>query len=367
MSLALMNAVLMYCRPGFEKECAAEMQDKANELGAFGFAKTKGNSGYVLFQCHQDGDADLIARKVPFNQLVFARQLIVVQSHVVDMPIDDRISAIIAQASEMPICGHLMVETADTSEAKELSKFCRKFTVPLRQAMRKQQKLLPDEVENRPTMHLMLTSNDNGYLGYSYSYNHSPNPMGILRLKFPNAAPSRSTLKLEEAFLTFIPENKREKRLTSGLKAVDLGASPGGWTYQLVRRGMMVTAIDNGPMAESLMETGQVKHRMDDGFKYTPSRKNIHWLVCDMIEKPIKVANLMAWWIVEGYCEEAIFNLKLPMKRRYDEMRQCFAVIEQVLKEHEVKYQMQAKHLYHDREEITVHIQNLNVGQQRVK
>jgi 23S rRNA (cytidine2498-2'-O)-methyltransferase len=349
----------MYCRQGFENECAAEMQEKADNMGLYGFAKTKGNSGFVLFQCHEDGAAEQLARKVDFSQLVFARQLILVLAHVVDMPLEDRISAVIANATDMPVCGNLMVETADTSEAKELSKFCRKFTVPLRQAMRKAEKMLPDEVENRPTMHLMFTSNDTAYLGYSYSYNHSPLPMGIMRLKSPSDAPSRSTLKLEEAFLTFIPKSEHDTRLASGLKAVDLGASPGGWTYQLVRRGMMVAAVDNGPMDDSLMQTGQVKHRMEDGFKYTPSRRNVHWLVCDMIEKPMKVANLMAWWLVEGYCQEAIFNLKLPMKRRYDEMRQCFAVIDETLKENGVKYKLQAKHLYHDREEITVHLRKI--------
>ncbi|MFT5161927.1 MAG: 23S rRNA (cytidine2498-2'-O)-methyltransferase [Alteromonadaceae bacterium] len=154
-------------------------------------------------------------------------------------------------------------------------------------------------------------------------------------------------------------------RLTSGLKAVDLGASPGGWTYQLVRRGMIVTAVDNGPMDEKLMETGQVRHRMEDGFKYVPSRKNIHWLVCDMIERPSKVANLMAWWLVEGYCNEAIFNLKLPMKKRYDVAKECFAQIDEVLKENGIKYKLQAKHLYHDREEITVHLRNLSMTQSR--
>ena len=354
-----MNSILLYCRPGFENECAAEIQDKADSMAFYGFAKTKANTGYVIFQCHEAGVADTLARKIAFNELVFSRQMIVCSAHIVDMPVDDRISAIIANSEDLPVCGGLMVETADTSEAKELSKFCRKFTVPVRRALRKHNKLLPDEVEHRPTLHLMFTSTDSAYLGYSYSYNHSPYSMGIMRLRSPSDAPSRSTLKLEEAFLTFIPEDQRETRLTSGLKAVDLGASPGGWTYQLVRRGMMVSAVDNGPMAESLMETGQVRHYMEDGFKFSPSRKNIHWLVCDMIEKPAKVANLMAWWLVEGYCKEAIFNLKLPMKRRYDEMKQCFEQIKSVLKEHEVKYQMQAKHLYHDREEITVHLRLL--------
>lgn len=52
--------------------------------------------------------------------------------------------------------------------------------------------------------------------------------MGIPRLKFPTDAPSRSTLKLEEAFFVFLTEKEREARLSHGMTAVDLGACPGG-------------------------------------------------------------------------------------------------------------------------------------------
>ncbi|HDJ1464172.1 TPA: 23S rRNA (cytidine(2498)-2'-O)-methyltransferase RlmM, partial [Serratia rubidaea] len=48
-----MNKVALYCRPGFEKECAAEITDKASQLEIFGFARVKENSGYVLFECYQ--------------------------------------------------------------------------------------------------------------------------------------------------------------------------------------------------------------------------------------------------------------------------------------------------------------------------
>lgn len=41
-----------------------------------------------------------------------------------------------------------------------------------------------------------------------------------------------------------------------------------------------------------------------------------------MVEKPAKVAALMAQWLVNGWCRETIFNLKLPMKKRYEEVSQ---------------------------------------------
>ncbi|WP_285527584.1 SAM-dependent methyltransferase, partial [Escherichia coli] len=50
--------------------------------------------------------------------------------------------------------------------------------------------------------------------------------------------------------------------------AVDLGAAPGGWTWQLVNREMRVTAVDNGPMAENLMYSGLVDHQKVDGYQY---------------------------------------------------------------------------------------------------
>ena len=108
--------------------------------------------------------------------------------------------------------------------------------------------------------------------------------MGIPRLKFPADAPSRSTLKLEEAILTFIPRNEESKRLNENMVGVDLGACPGGWTYQLVKRGLFVYAVDHGKMAASLHDTGRIEHCPEDGFKFQPpKRKHIDWLVCDMV------------------------------------------------------------------------------------
>lgn len=43
-----MNKVALYCRPGFEKECAAEITDKAGQIGVYGFSRVKEGSGYVI-------------------------------------------------------------------------------------------------------------------------------------------------------------------------------------------------------------------------------------------------------------------------------------------------------------------------------
>ncbi len=351
---------MLYCRQGFENDCAAEIQEKASQIDVFGFPRATANSGYVVFECYQSDDAKKLIKKIDFSSFIFARQFFASVPEVTDMPLDDRVSAVLNVITDFPLCGELRVETADTNEAKELSKFCKKFAVPLRQALRKNNKLTRTEQTNKPVMHIMFTANDRAFIGVSYSNNNSPYHMGIPRLKFPSKAPSRSTLKLDEAFNLFIRENT-EQRLGAGLHAVDLGACPGGWTYQLVERGMRVAAIDNGAMDEYLMGTGLVTHYREDGFKFEPKASANYWLVCDMIEKPTRVAALMAQWLCNGWCQETIFNLKLPMKKRYETVQESIEIAKNLLKEYGIKYELQAKHLYHDREEITVHIRKLHI------
>ena len=73
-----MNKVVLLCRPGFEKECAAEITDKAGRREIFGFARVKDNAGYVIFECYQQDDAEKLVKELPFSSLIFARQMFVV-------------------------------------------------------------------------------------------------------------------------------------------------------------------------------------------------------------------------------------------------------------------------------------------------
>ncbi|MDG6301408.1 23S rRNA (cytidine(2498)-2'-O)-methyltransferase RlmM [Glaesserella parasuis] len=355
-----MNKLALYCRAGFEKEVAGEINDKAAQLGIYGFANLKENSGYVIFECYQAGEADRLARELAFNQLIFVRQMIVVGELLQDLAEGDRISPIVAQyqALNPKNSNEIFVETPDTNEAKELLTFCRKFTVPLRSALKKQGWLGAKETAKQSiSLHILFVGSGRCYVGYAYNHNRSPFFMGIPRLKFPADAPSRSTLKLEEAILTFVPQAEEKKRFTEQMYGVDLGACPGGWTYQLVKRGLFVYAVDHGKMAASLHDTGRIEHYAEDGFKFQPPKgKQIDWLVCDMVEQPLRISKLIAKWLINGWCRETIFNLKLPMKKRYQEVQLCLDTIASLLEKQGLKFAIQAKHLYHDREEITIHI-----------
>lgn len=352
-----MTAVLAYCRAGFETDLANELQQKASQCGVYGYLKTKKQSGFVIFHCYQPSDSEKLVSSIQLRDLIFARQWFVLLAECTDLPLEDRISPMLDALQNAPVCGELRVEYPDTTEGRELSKFCRKFSVPLRQSLRGKGLLSAKEDNRKPVLMTFFTATDLAYVGYVPRRNMSPHLLGIMRLKFPPQAPSRSTLKLDEAIQFFMTKEQQQQRLTAGMHAVDLGACPGGWTYQLVERGLFVQSIDNGAMDDALMESGQVQYFAEDGFKYQPKKKNVTWLVCDMIEQPAKVARLMAKWLISGWCQETIFNLKLPMKKRFECVSENIAVIQEMLAEAgHANAHIAMKHLYHNREEVTVYI-----------
>ena len=49
-----MKQLLLYCRAGFEKECAAEIQDKAGQYGVFGYCKLKNDAAFIIFEAYDE-------------------------------------------------------------------------------------------------------------------------------------------------------------------------------------------------------------------------------------------------------------------------------------------------------------------------
>lgn len=346
-----MNTLFLHCRPGFEGEVCAEITDLAARLDVPGYSRAKPGSACAEFVCGEAADCERLMRSVRFNQLIFPRQW--ARGAFVSLPESDRISVLLDALADYPVCGSLWLEVVDTNDGKELSTFCKKFEAPLRKALLKAGKLVGDV--KKPRLLLTFKSGREVFAGIAEADNQAMWPMGIPRLKFPREAPSRSTLKLEEAWHHFIPREQWDQRLAPGMTAVDLGAAPGGWTWQLVNREIRVTAVDNGPMAESLMYSGFVVHQRADGFTFRP-RHPVHWMVCDIVEKPARTAAMIETWLGEGLCREAVVNLKLPMKQRYAEVRRLLDRIESGLVERGLKVSIGCKQLYHDREEVTCHL-----------
>ncbi|MDD2767330.1 MAG: 23S rRNA (cytidine(2498)-2'-O)-methyltransferase RlmM [Methylococcus sp.] len=343
------TSILLYCRRGFEKECAAEIQEQTSIAGISGYIKAKENSAYVVFVAHEPDVLDAHAPELRFDELIFARQRIFALGPLSELPVADRIEPLLTAAAGLQRrYSALWLETADTNEAKELAQFTRKFEPPFTAAATKAG-LLGGGV-SAPRLHVFFLSSAAAYVGYTLPNDSAPWPCGIPRLKFPRSAPSRSTLKLEEAFLVFV--DHPEITPQPGMTAVDLGAAPGGWTWQLVRRHIRTTAVDNGNIDAALMESGLVTHQRADGFRYRPP-KRVDWLVCDMVEQPSRIARLVADWAADGAFRYAVFNLKLPMNKRYEEVKRCRNLIEERLFQEGIPHRLRFRQLYHDREEVT--------------
>ncbi|MCR4336388.1 MAG: rRNA methyltransferase, partial [Candidatus Omnitrophica bacterium] len=167
---------------------------------------------------------------------------------------------------------------------------------------------------------------------------------GQRRMKDDPKAPSRSYLKVEEAYGILGREPQE------GETVVDLGAAPGGWSYSAAKRGAQVIAVDNGPLKGAVAQHPQITHLKEDAFKFFPAKKKtVDWLFCDMVANPFVIMDLMKKWIGSGWCNHFIVNLKFD---RQDPL-------ELLQKIHESRWSQQCsllkiRQLYHDREEITV-------------
>ncbi|MBC7659388.1 MAG: 23S rRNA (cytidine(2498)-2'-O)-methyltransferase RlmM [Chitinophagaceae bacterium] len=348
---------ILYCRPGFEKDCVAEAHDQFASLGWDGYPEIHGDNGVVSYHGTPYDPENPRAAEIPkVANFVFTRHILEQACYIKDLPEGDRATKLaeaLLKTTKFRNFRELVLEFPDTNEGRALANFCKKFHPAMGNALKRNGFTLDRGNHDAPAIHICFLDYGNAVMGLSWKKRSSPWRSGIPRLKFPEDAPSRSTLKLDEAFVTLLTEEERTARLQGGGTAVDLGASPGGWTYQLLERSFFVTAVDNGKMAESLMATGMVDHKSEDAFKFKP-KAAVDLLVCDMVEKPQRVIELVARWFKEQTCSWAVINLKLPMKKRFAELEACQLAFWEQSGLTEDKFEIRAKQLYHDREEVTL-------------
>jgi 23S rRNA (cytidine2498-2'-O)-methyltransferase len=345
------SGILVLCRPGFEREAAGELQQHAAAAGCPGSVELTAGAAIVVLRLAAPAPVRHLAEAIRLPDLVFARERLFTLAHCHGLPESDRATPLVEALAPLGVLARdLAVSHPDSDAARELSGFCRRFAEPLSRQLERRALLRPRRAE-LPTLHVVFDTPTSAWLCLQRSGDGAAWPMGIPRLRMPRDAPSRSTLKLAEAFATLLDEPERTAWLKPGMKAVDLGAAPGGWSWQLAQRGLHVSAVDNGPLAPKVRATGLVEHVRADGFTWRPHRP-VDWMVCDMVEQPARVAKLAAEWIAQGRCRYAIFNLKLPMKRRLEEIEQCRAIIAGQLKRRG-HHLLRIKQLYHDREEVT--------------
>ncbi|MSU46543.1 MAG: rRNA methyltransferase [Lacunisphaera sp.] len=180
---------------------------------------------------------------------------------------------------------------------------------------------------------------------------------GQRRMADDDAAPSRSYLKVEEAYIVLGREPQ------PGETVVDLGAAPGGWSYSAAKRGARVIAVDNGPLRGGALSHPLIEHRLEDAFHFQPSftkttdgkpsnGERFDWLFCDLVEEPHHVMqNIATPWLANGWCRHFIINLKFGHVDSLALLREVRAK-DSPFAAHAGR--LRIRHLYHDREEFTL-------------
>jgi 23S rRNA (cytidine2498-2'-O)-methyltransferase len=116
-------------------------------------------------------------------------------------------------------------------------------------------------------------------------------PLGELEYTENKEAPSRAYLKLWEALTEFGAYPK------SGDRCLELGASPGGWTWVLRNLGAMVESYDRSPLDPRFDSDPLIKFHAKDAFQALPDRVgHVDWLFSDLICYPEKLADFLKAW-----------------------------------------------------------------------
>ena len=131
----------------------------------------------------------------------------------------------------------------------------------------------------------------------------SPVPGGSWQFEEDRTGPpSRAYLKLWEA-LTRIGAYP-----APGETCLDLGASPGGWSWVLAQLGATVIAVDKAPLDPAIASLANVTTLQDSAFSLLP--RPVDWLVCDVIAYPARLLALMRQWIEAGAAKRIVCTIK---------------------------------------------------------
>lgn len=129
--------------------------------------------------------------------------------------------------------------------------------------------------------------------------------------------PNRAYLKLWEA-LTLLGHYPKE-----GDTALDLGASPGGWTYVMHSLGAKVTAVDKAELDPKIANLPNVTCLQQSAFAIEPStlEQSYDWVLSDVACYPERAYALIMKWIASGKAKNMIFTIKLQGQIELDTMK----------------------------------------------
>ncbi len=134
--------------------------------------------------------------------------------------------------------------------------------------------------------------------------------------------PNRAYLKLWEALMLL------EKHPKPGDSVLDLGASPGGWTYVMQSLGATVTAVDKALLDPKITKLPRVQFLQQSAFALDPTTldQTYDWVLSDIACYPNRAYALIMKWIASGKAKQMIFTIKLQGKTELATIKQFQAI-----------------------------------------
>lgn len=164
---------------------------------------------------------------------------------------------------------------------------------------------------------VLLTSPTEGFVSIADAATHHVLRRVVSRFIGGEIEPAVDKLAPSRAFAKLVEVERRLNRpIRAGETCVDLGASPGSWTYTALERGAKVTAIDRSPLRDDLMSNPRLEFVQTDAFRYAPATP-VDWLLSDIIAFPDRIRDLLADWLGSRRCR--FFCVTVKFRGRDDD------------------------------------------------
>ena len=166
----------------------------------------------------------------------------------------------------------------------------------------------------------------------------SPFPNGDVHfVENRSGPPSRAYLKLWEA-LTLIG-----CRPGPGERCLDLGSSPGGWSWALQQMGANVVSVDKAGLAPGIARLPGIEHRLASAFALDPRTVGpLDWLFSDLVCYPARLLALVERWLAAATCRRFVCTVKFQGRTDHEAARRFAAIPGS-----------QLRHLFHNKHELT--------------